>query len=161
MRKLLDGYVKGCAWMHFYYGRLCPRPLDPNRWKAEDVSFLHVLLVWGVKLLSHLSNKMCQSWGYVLKQTMDRKWGLADKEIRYVLSQSQLTIIAKIRENRTNNYPLEAQYSRTQITRSPRTDRVRRVRRVLRVVAFVAIASAQRVKFPDKESFVSNKRQHM
>ncbi len=67
---------------------------------------------------------------------MDRKWGLANKEIRYVLSQSQLTIIAKIRENLTNNYPLEAQYSlrpRTQIMRSPRTDRVRRVRRIRRV----------------------------
>ncbi len=43
----------------FYYGRLCPRPPD-NLWKAEDVSFLLVLLVWGVKL-SHLLNKMCQS----------------------------------------------------------------------------------------------------
>ena len=29
MTKLLDGYVKGCARMHFYYGRLCPRPPDP------------------------------------------------------------------------------------------------------------------------------------
>ena len=28
--KLLDCYVKGCAQMHFYYGRLCPRPPDPN-----------------------------------------------------------------------------------------------------------------------------------
>ena len=35
-----------------------PQPLYPR--KAEDVSFLHVLLVWGVKL-GHLLNKMCQS----------------------------------------------------------------------------------------------------
>jgi hypothetical protein len=28
--KLLDGYVKGCAGMHFYNGRLCPRPPNPN-----------------------------------------------------------------------------------------------------------------------------------
>ncbi len=41
-----------------------PRPL--YRWKAEIISFLRVLLVWGVKLTS-LLNKMCQSWGYVLK----------------------------------------------------------------------------------------------
>ncbi len=27
-----------------------PRPL--HRWKAEDLSFLYVLLVWGVKLVS-------------------------------------------------------------------------------------------------------------
>ena len=27
--KLLDCTVKGCAQMHFYYGRLCPRPPDP------------------------------------------------------------------------------------------------------------------------------------
>jgi hypothetical protein len=27
-----------------------PRPL--YRWKAEDLSFLYVLLVWGVKLVS-------------------------------------------------------------------------------------------------------------
>ena len=51
---------------------------------AEDVSFLHVLLVWGVKL-SHLLNIMCQSWGYVLKQTMDGISGLADKEIRVLV----------------------------------------------------------------------------
>ncbi len=31
-------------------GRLCLRPPDPNRWKAEVLSFLHVLLVWGVNL---------------------------------------------------------------------------------------------------------------
>ena len=60
MTQLLDCYVKGCARMHFYYGRLCPRPPDPICWKAETLSFLHVLLVWGVKL-GHLLNKMCQS----------------------------------------------------------------------------------------------------
>ena len=43
------------ARMHFYYGRLCPRPPNPYRWKAETVSFLHVLLVWGVKLTSLLT----------------------------------------------------------------------------------------------------------
>jgi len=52
--------------------------------KAEDVSFLHVLLVWGVKL-SHLLNIMCQSWGYVLKQTMDGISGLADTEIYRII----------------------------------------------------------------------------
>ena len=36
-----------------------PRPYD--RWKAETLSFLHVLLVWGVKLAS-LLNKRRQSW---------------------------------------------------------------------------------------------------
>ena len=56
-----------------------PRPLYP--WKAEIISFLHVLLVWGVKLTSSLT-KMCQSLGCVLKQTVDRIWGLAGKEIR-------------------------------------------------------------------------------
>jgi len=35
-----------------------PRPYD--HWKAEDLGFLHVLLVLGVKP-SHLLNKMCQS----------------------------------------------------------------------------------------------------
>jgi hypothetical protein len=53
MRKLLDGYVKGCAWMHFYCGRLCPQPPDPNiagKLKISVSAFLHVLLVWGVKL---------------------------------------------------------------------------------------------------------------
>jgi hypothetical protein len=36
-----------------------PRPW--YRWKAEDLSFLHVLLVWGVTLTSLLIKK-CQSW---------------------------------------------------------------------------------------------------
>ncbi len=35
-----------------------PRPLYP--WKAEIISFLHVLLVWGVKLTRFLI-KTCQS----------------------------------------------------------------------------------------------------
>jgi hypothetical protein len=60
---------------------LSTTPRTYDRWKAEDLSFLHELLVWGVKL-SHLLNKMCQSWGYVLKQTEDKIWGLADKEIK-------------------------------------------------------------------------------
>jgi hypothetical protein len=29
MTQLLDCYVKGCARMHFCYGRLCPRPPEP------------------------------------------------------------------------------------------------------------------------------------
>jgi hypothetical protein len=53
--------------MHTSIRWLCPQPPQPLYcWKAEIVSFLHVLLVLGVKLTS-LLNKMCQSWGYVLK----------------------------------------------------------------------------------------------
>ena len=55
-----------------------PRPY--NRWKAETLSFLHVLLVWGVKLTS-LLNKRRQSWTIHSKQTVDRIRGLAHKEI--------------------------------------------------------------------------------
>ena len=40
---------------------LTPRPYD--RWKAETLSFLYVLLVWGVKLAS-LLNKRLQSWQF-------------------------------------------------------------------------------------------------
>ena len=40
-----------------------PRP--NNHWKAESLSFLNVLLVWGV-LLTSLLIKMRQSWGCVL-----------------------------------------------------------------------------------------------
>ena len=36
------------------------------RWKAEDLSFLYVLLVWGVALTS-LIIKKCQSWAFVLR----------------------------------------------------------------------------------------------
>ncbi len=76
----LDRYVKGCARMHCYLGRLCLRPPDPYRWKAEVLSFLHVLLVWGVNLAS-LLNKRRQSWTIHLKLTVDGIQGLADKEI--------------------------------------------------------------------------------
>ncbi len=48
------------APMHTSIRRLYPRPPDPYCWKAETLSFLHVLLVWGVKLTSLLT-KMCQS----------------------------------------------------------------------------------------------------
>jgi len=67
-----------------------PRPLYPR--KAETISFLHVLLVWGVKLTSSLT-KMCQSLGCVLKQTVDRIRGLAGKEIfhPYYLTLSVLS----------------------------------------------------------------------
>ncbi len=55
-----------------------PRPL--YRWKAEVLSFLHVLLVWGVNLAS-LLNKRRQSWTIHLKQMVDGIQGLVDKEI--------------------------------------------------------------------------------
>ncbi len=57
-----------------------PRPL--YHWKAEVLSFLHVLLVWGVNLAS-LLNKRRQSWTIHLKQMVDGIQGLADKEIKY------------------------------------------------------------------------------
>ena len=55
-----------------------PRPY--NRWKAETLSFLHVLLVWGVKLTS-LLNKRRQSWTIHSKQTVDGILERVDKEI--------------------------------------------------------------------------------
>ena len=64
-----------------------PRPY--NRWKAETLSFLHVLLVWGVKLTS-LLNKRRQSWTIHSKQTVDRIRGLAHKEIAYAEAQHRL-----------------------------------------------------------------------
>ena len=70
-----------------------PRPLYPR--KAEIISFLHVLLVWGVKLTSSLT-KMCQSCGCVLKQTVDRIRGLAGKEIESeILSSIRVHIDVK------------------------------------------------------------------
>jgi hypothetical protein len=42
------------ARMNILLWWLCPRPPDPNTRKAETLSFLHVLLVWGVNLLSLL-----------------------------------------------------------------------------------------------------------
>ena len=41
-----------------------PRPW--YRWKAEDLSFLYVLLVWGVALTSLIIKKR-QSWAFVLR----------------------------------------------------------------------------------------------
>ena len=52
--KLLDCHVKGCAQMHFYYGRLCPRPPDPIIAGKLKISALSVKL-------TGLLNKMCQS----------------------------------------------------------------------------------------------------
>ncbi len=65
-----------------------PRPY--NRWKAETLSFLHVLLVWGVSLTS-LINEMRQSWTIHLKQTVDRISEWADKE--KAVSQSPLAVL--------------------------------------------------------------------
>jgi hypothetical protein len=76
----VDWPFKSCAWMHCYLGRLCLSPPDPHHWKAEVLSFLHVLLVWGVNLVS-LLNKRRQSWTIHLKQMVDGISGLADKEI--------------------------------------------------------------------------------
>ncbi len=64
-----------------------PRPL--YRWKAEVLSFLHVLLVRGVNLAS-LLNKRRQSWTIHLKQTVNRIRGLADKEIKKIVPSSPL-----------------------------------------------------------------------
>ena len=60
MRKLLDGCEGLRTDAFFLWKTLSATPRPKYCWKAEDVSFLHVLLVWGVKL-SHLLNKMCQS----------------------------------------------------------------------------------------------------
>jgi hypothetical protein len=46
--------IRAMPWYQ-HGGKKKLKPLQ-YRWKAEDVSFLHVLLVWGVKL-SHLLNK--------------------------------------------------------------------------------------------------------
>ena len=43
--------------------RLCLRPLDHNCWKAETLSFLHVLLVCGVILVSS-TTKLHWIWRY-------------------------------------------------------------------------------------------------
>ena len=50
-----------------------PRPYD--RWKAETLSFLHVLLVWGVKLAS-LLNKRRQSWTIYQKPSLAEILGI-------------------------------------------------------------------------------------
>ena len=52
-------------------------------WKAEIISFLHVLIVWGVNMTRWLI-KMRQSWGRAKKQTVDANSGLAHKEIHFV-----------------------------------------------------------------------------
>jgi hypothetical protein len=56
-----------------------PRPYD--RWKAENLSFLHVLLVWGVTVTSLLIKKR-QSWGFELRYNIsDGAVRKIDKEI--------------------------------------------------------------------------------
>ncbi len=49
-----------CADAYFDKKTLFTTPQPLYHWKAETLSFLHVLLVWGVKLTSLLT-KMCQS----------------------------------------------------------------------------------------------------
>ncbi len=49
-----------CANAYFNKKTLSANPPPLYCWKAETLSFLHVLLVWGVKLTSLLT-KMCQS----------------------------------------------------------------------------------------------------
>ena len=66
----------------FYYlvrKTLSATPRLWYRWKAETLSFLHVLLVWGVKLVS-LLNKRRQSWTIHSKQTEDGILERANKE---------------------------------------------------------------------------------
>ena len=50
-----------------------PRPYD--RWKAEDLSFLHVLLVWWVALTSLLIKKR-QSWTIHQKPDLPKILGI-------------------------------------------------------------------------------------
>jgi hypothetical protein len=47
---------------YFFKKTFCPQPPDPYHWKAEALSFLHVLLVLGVNPGSLLT-KSCQSYG--------------------------------------------------------------------------------------------------
>ncbi len=57
--------------------------VDPQtHWKAETLSFLHVLLVWGVNLAS-LLNKWHQSWTIHSKQTFPEILARAHKKIPY------------------------------------------------------------------------------
>ena len=53
-------------------------PRSWYNWKAETLSFLHVLLVWSVNLAS-LLNKRCQSWTIRLKKTCAKFWLTAHK----------------------------------------------------------------------------------
>ena len=68
-----------------------PRPYD--RWKAETLSFLHVLLVWVVKLAS-LLNKMRQSWT-IHQKPSDKEIGEKRIDIRRFLGY--VCHIAKVR----------------------------------------------------------------
>ena len=49
-------------------------------WKAEDISFLYVLLVWGVALTSLIIKKH-QSLTFVLRLLFLTEWSKLDKEI--------------------------------------------------------------------------------
>jgi hypothetical protein len=55
-----------------------PRPYDC--WKTETLSFLHVLLVWGVTPTCLLNTRR-QSWTIHSKQTVDRILEWADKQL--------------------------------------------------------------------------------
>ena len=48
---------------------LSATPGPHDRWKADTLSFLHVLLVWGVKLAS-LLNKRRQTWTLLQKPSI-------------------------------------------------------------------------------------------
>ena len=62
LTKLLDCFVKEGLRVDrkFVKKTLSATPRPWYHWKAEDLSFLHVLLVWGVNLTC-LLNKMCHS----------------------------------------------------------------------------------------------------
>ncbi len=67
-----------------------PRPY--NRWKAEDLSFLHVLLVWWVALTSVLIKKR-QSWTIRQKPSYPKFRVSAHYEIRmYVCTTDEMTV---------------------------------------------------------------------
>jgi len=45
MTQLLDCYVKGCARMHFCYGRLCPQPPDPTTVGKLKISAFSICVI--------------------------------------------------------------------------------------------------------------------
>ncbi len=57
--------------MHTLLRTLCPRAPDPYRWKAEDLSFLHVLLVLDVNLGILLNKKRQSSSCVSFEQILD------------------------------------------------------------------------------------------
>ena len=61
-----------CAEQYFTMKTLTATPRPYDRWKAETLSFLHLLLVLGVKLTSLLAT-VHQNYGIILKGTYFRK----------------------------------------------------------------------------------------